>query len=181
MGKHASAKGSGAVTAAVIAGVIMVAGGGAWAAGTMLSDDTPATLAPTRSPTRTSTPGDTAASENVDSAAAGRAACQAQVRAADDIGAAVANSALHWKQHTDAYLAKTSGRITLAETQRLYATSKAFGLADEKAVAATTKAYTATGAACADATKSAPDDAVIKACVGRLAALDKVRTTGTIV
>ena len=99
--------------------------------------------------------------------------------AAENLADAVAGSALHWSQHTDAYLAKVGGRITLAETQRRYAASKAYGLADEKAVAATTKALAATGSACARAVTAMPGDAEMGACSTRLAALLVVRTTGT--
>lgn len=186
------------VTAAVIAGVVLVAGGGAWAMGAVLDDDatagattstsssataastspsaSTASASPTSSPSESATPDATEASAE---AAAARTACVAQVRAAEAVATAVAGSALHWQQHTDAYLAKIGGRITFAETQKRYAASKAYGLADEKSVAATTKALVATGAACSDAAKTAPGDAAIGQCSTRLAALTVVRTTGT--
>lgn len=118
---------------------------------------------------------------NAEAVAAARTACVAQVKAAEGVAAAAKNSALHWKQHTDAFLDKNSGKISAAETKKRYAASKAFGLADEKAMASSTKALQATGAACADAAKEAAEDATVKACTTRLAALDKVRTTGTTV
>ncbi|KGN34429.1 hypothetical protein N802_13180 [Knoellia sinensis KCTC 19936] len=185
------------MTAAIIAGVVLLAGGGAWAVGSMLNDDpsgdaAPATATAAASATTSgsgSGAGGTAPSEAPSTAASGtpeaadgaRTDCVAQVKAAEDFAAAAKDSAAHWKTHTDAYLAKTSGRITLEETAKLYADSKAFGLADEKAIAATTKAFQATGTACADAAKEAAGDATITACTTRLAALDKVRTTGTTV
>ncbi|KGN36286.1 hypothetical protein [Knoellia subterranea] len=194
MGRHSGGH-AGRITAAVIAGVILVAGGGAWAAGSILGDDGDGTsqgdtTASSTTPTASSTASDSttaspsapaSASPSADEAAAerARASCTAQVRAAEAVATAVAGSATHWKQHTDAYLAKTSGRITLEQTKKIYADSKAFGLADEKAVAATTKAFTATGAACGDAAKVVPADAGVTACTARLKALDAVRTTGT--
>ncbi|WP_353951344.1 hypothetical protein V6K52_17150 [Knoellia sp. S7-12] len=181
------------MTAAVIAGVVLVTAGGTWAMGSILSDDgatakaapstsTSVTATATASPTTTpstspsaSTPDPSAASDEA------RAACVAQVGAAEKLATAVAGSALHWKQHTDAYLDRIDRRISLAETKRIYAASRAHGLADEKAVAATTKAFTATGAACVEATTVLPNDAAVGACSTRLAALDGVRTTGTTV
>lgn len=130
------------------------------------------------SPPTPSTSGSTGGQDTA-SADTARAACVAQVAAAEGVAKAVASSAVHWQQHTDAYLEKIDGRISIAETQKRYAASKAFGLADEKAVAATTKTYVATGTACAGAAKAAPEDKTIGACSTRLAALDVVRTTGT--
>lgn len=194
VGRHSSSR-AGRVTSALVAGAILVAGGGAWAAGSLLGDDGDGTsqgdtTAASTTPSAASTSSDStaataspsaSASAAADEAAAeqARAACTAQVRAAEAVATALAGSAMHWKQHTDAYLAKTSGRITLEQTKKIYADSKAFGLADEKAVAATTKALTATGAACGDAAKVLPADAAVTACTARLKALDAVRTTGT--
>lgn len=190
VGRHSTSN-AGLVTAAVVAGVVLVAGGGAWAMGAVLGDDPPPTAAPSTStsviasssaspsPTASTSPSPAPSASDTAGARTARAACVAQVRAAEGIATAVAGSALHWQQHTDAYLAKTGGRITLAETQRRYAASKAYGLADEKAVAATTKAFMATGAACADAARALPGDAAITACTTRLTALGVVRTTGT--
>lgn len=177
-----------------VAGVVLVAGGGAWAMGSVLKDDNagtnptaelaaPATssrsasVSPTPENTPEATP-DTAAADEV-AAQAARASCVVQVRAAEGIAAAAKNSAAHWKSHTDAYLQKKAGKYSLAQTTAQYAASKKFGLADEKAIAATTKAFTATGAACAAAAKVAPADAAITACTTRLKALEAVRVTGT--
>lgn len=199
VGRHSTSN-AGLVTSAVIAGVVLVAGGGAWAMASALGDDgtgdatatsatSPATspsvktsagasASPSATPSTpaTSAPADAAVSAAADKA---RAACTTQVKAAEGVATAVASSALHWRQHTEAYTAKLDGRISLATTQKRYAASKAFGLADEKAVAATTKTFMATGAACSQAATSVPDDAVITACSTRLAALNVVRTTGT--
>lgn len=181
------------MTTAVIAAVVLVTGGGAWAVSTVLSDDAPSTTAttstapsasasasaaPAASRSASSTPSPSASATPALTAEA-RTACTDQVRAAEAFAAAAKNSATHWKSHTDAYLKKKAGKLTLAETAAQYAASKKFGLADEKAIAATTKAFTATGAACRDAAKAAPDDAAITACTTRLKALDGVRVTGT--
>lgn len=134
------------------------------------------------SPSPSATPSSAAPSPSATNTAAAdkaRSACVAQVKAAEGVAKAVAGSAVHWKQHTDAYVAKVGGRISLAETQKRYAASKAFGLADEKAVAATTKSFMATGSACSGAAKAAPGDKTVTACSTRLAALNVVRTTGT--
>lgn len=186
------------MTSAVIAGVVLVAGGGAWAMAAVLGGDespggtaattsavstpsasTPSTSTPSsasESPSATPSPSSSATPALSDEA---RATCTGQVRAAEAIAAAAKNSAAHWKSHTDAYLQKKAGRFSLAQTTAQYAASKKFGLADEKAIAATTKAFTATGAACAQAAKAAPADAGIKACTTRLTALNAVRVTGT--
>lgn len=182
------------MTAAVIAGVVLVAGGGAWAMGSALGSDggsdtanpststsvtdSPSATASTSASASASASPDTAAADEA-AVAAARTGCVAQVRAAEGIAAAAKNSAAHWKSHTDAYLQKKAGKYTLAQTTAQYAASKKFGLADEKAIAATTKAFTATGAACADAAKVAATDAVVTACTARLKALDGVRVTGT--
>lgn len=193
VGRHSTSN-AGLVTAAVVAGVVLVVGGGAWAMGSVLGGDdgsaganpstsTSATAstptanaaAPSTSPSTAPSPtaSDTAAAD------AARTSCVAQVKAAEGIATAVASSAVHWKQHTDAYLDKVGGRISLAETQKRYAASRAYGLADEKAVAGATKTFTATGSACANAVKALPSDPDLKACSTRLAALGGVRVTGT--
>ncbi|EAP98492.1 inositol-5-monophosphate dehydrogenase [Janibacter sp. HTCC2649] len=183
------------MTAVVVAGVVLVAGGGTLAMGSILKDDpgsatagptTSASVSTTASPTSASTPSSTTSASPSPSApdpaaavAEAKAACVAQVSAAEGIAAAAKNSATHWKAHTDAYLEKKAGQYTLAQTKAQYAASKAFGLADEKAMAATTKTFMATGAACSNAAKTAPKDAAITACATRLKALGAVRTTGT--
>ncbi|MFC7486145.1 hypothetical protein ACOCJ7_12925 [Knoellia sp. CPCC 206453] len=184
------------MTAVVVAGVVLVAGGGTWAMGSILKDDpgsasagpstsasvsAPASSTPEPTPSA-STPSSTPSPSTPDATTASaevRAACVAQVRAAEGIAAAAKNSAAHWKAHTDAYLQKKNGKFTLAQTKAQYAASKSFGLADEKAIAATTKAFTATGAACGDAARAASADADIAACTTRLKALEAVRLTGT--
>lgn len=171
---------------------IVLVAGGSWAVGRMLSsDDSSDTTAssersrPATSSTSAATsdaPSETASpTPTEDPAAEARSACVAQVKASDRIAAAAKNSAAHWKTHTDAYLQKVAGKATFEQTQKVYAASKAFGLADEKEFAAATKQYQATGKACADAVAVAPDDPTITACSTRLAALDKVRVTGTTV
>ena len=194
VGRHSGTNAS-LVTAVVVAGVVLVAGGGTLAMGSILKDDpgsakagptTSTDVSTPASPTSSSTPSSTASASPSASAAdpsvaspEAFAACVAQVKAADGIAAAAKNSATHWKAHTDAYLQKKAGRYTLAQTKAQYAASKAFGLADEKAIAATTKAFTATGAACSDVAKAAPADPAVTACTTRLAALGAVRLAGT--
>lgn len=156
--------------------------------GSAMGDDGSDSASPRTSTSDSSSPSPSATTSGpapsqgaTDAAAAdkARSACVAQVKAAEGVAKAVAGSAAHWKQHTDAYVDKIDGRISLAETQKRYAASKAFGLADEKAVAATTKAYMATGTACAGAARAAPGDKTVAACSTRLVALNVVRTTGT--
>ena len=102
VGRH-SASGAGLVTSAVIAGVVLLAGGGAWAVGSMLTDDGGSTAAspstsssasssptdasspsvsesPSESPSATpsTSPADTTAADD-----AARAACVGQVKAAE--------------------------------------------------------------------------------------------------
>ncbi|MEO7270257.1 MAG: hypothetical protein ABIW49_13725 [Knoellia sp.] len=191
MGRHSGTNAS-LVTAVVVAGVVLVAGGGTLAMGSILKDEpgsanaapsTSASVSTSASPTPevSATPSPSASSTPDASVATAeqRAACVGQVKAAEGIAAAAKNSAAHWKAHTDAYLQKKNGKFTLAQTKAQYAASKSFGLADEKAIAATTKAFTATGAACADAAKPASADPAIAACTTRLKALDAVRLTGT--
>ena len=180
MGKHSESR-AGLVTTAVIAAVVLVTGGGAWAVSTALNDDAPSTTATTSTAPSPSPSASASASASTSASAApaasssasgtpspsasatpalsaqARTACTDQVRAAEALAAAAKNSATHWKSHTDAYLKKKAGKLTLAETAAQYAASKKFGLADEKAIAATTKAFTATGAACRDAAKAAPE------------------------
>ncbi len=191
VGRHSGTNAS-LVTAVVVAGVVLVAGGGTLAMGSILKDDSSpanagaststsvsATASPTSSETTAAPSPSASAPDASEASAEARAACVAQVKAAEGIAAAAKNSAAHWKSHTDAYLQKKAGKYSLAQTKAQYAASKAFGLADEKAIAATTKAFTATGAACGDAAKAASADPEIAACTTRLKALDAVRLTGT--
>ena len=191
VGRH-SGNNANLVTAVVVAGVVLVAGGGTLAMGSMLKDDpgsanaapststsVSASASPTSEASDTPSPSASSTPDPAEAVAKAKAACVAQVNAAEGIAAAAKNSAAHWKSHTDAYLEKKAGTYTLAQTKAQYAASKAFGLADEKAMAATTKTFMATGAACSNAAKAAPGDAAITACATRLKALGAVRTTGT--
>lgn len=189
MGKHTKTPNALPATIAIVAGVIALASGGAYAVGDMLearAAGTGATAGATpttaESPSTASSTSATVAGAPADDSGTGQdllASCIAQVESAEALAAAAKDSAAHWLVHTAAYNQRQSGEITFAEAQKRYAASKASGLADEKAFAAATKARAATGSACMAAAEADTGSTAIQACTTRLGALDEVRTTGT--
>lgn len=198
VGRHRSSN-AGAVTAAVIAGTVLLAGGGAWAVGSMLQDDTSgpsaqSTTSPSSTPSSTPSsepsaePSDTPTPESPSptatapdpavALAAAHDACVAQVAAGERVAKASASSATHWRQHTRAQLDWEARKISLAQRTKVYADSKAFGDSDAKEFAAATKALAATGRACADAGGMDGATAGTKACQQRFGQLAAVHKAG---
>lgn len=191
MGRHSHggrAPGAG-VWIAGLAGAVVLASGGAWAVGAVLSDDASSSeltsshsdhasgsSSTSEDPTPTSTPSSAAAAADDPTSA-----CTAEVDAAEDVVTAVAASAKSWREHTEGQTKLDSGDFTRQQTLDIWASSKARGPADVRRYDAAAKQLkdSKAAASCASATEADDATAEITDCADRLTALLAVDETGS--
>jgi hypothetical protein len=106
-------------------------------------------------------------------------ACRHELRLGDRLAAAADASYRDWAMHVDAQLQLDRGRTTLAQTEAMWAASKARGAADVRRFRDARAAWERGADACSPASAdqgSAPP--VLQACVSRQAAVRAVATKG---
>ena len=107
-------------------------------------------------------------------------ACRNALRQGDRLAAAADASYRDWATHVDAQLEFDQGRITLAETQAMWAASKKRGAADVRSFAAARAAWGKVAGACpsASAADAGAARASAKACLSRQEAVRAVAARG---